>query len=74
MWKTTVSELEPTEILSELEQILSTVNRMRAGSYPTLPSDLIEKIISIEKDYLDVPEDAHTLVQKEITEYLKRCD
>ena len=63
-----------TEILSELKPILDTVNRVRAGSYPALPSDLIERIISIEKEYLDVPEDAHTLIQKEITEHLKRFD
>lgn len=63
--------MKNTDTDCDHEQILITVKRIQSTEYPLIPSTLIENIIRIEKEYVDVPEDALRRVQQVINDHLK---
>lgn len=62
--------MKNTDTDCDHEQILITVKRIQSTEYPLIPSTLIENIIRIEKEYVDVPEDALRRVQQVINDHL----
>ena len=54
------------------QELLDTIEHIREEKFPTLPVELVKRIVLIERDYTDNRQEAHKLISQAIDEYLAK--
>ena len=53
------------------EDLLDTIEQIRRQRFPSLPTDLIERIVSIERKHTDDRQQAYKQISVAVDEYLE---
>lgn len=60
--------------MTEKNELVQTIIKLKEEIYPDLPSDLVIKILEIEQECLENRAEAPRRIQEAITAYLKSGD
>lgn len=60
--------------MSELEELLSTMEMLRAKYYPNLPAELVRDIIEVQQTYLEDEVEARRQIQALVERYILEGD
>lgn len=52
------------------QELLDTIEEIRAKRYTDLPPDLVKAIVQIERDFTDNRQEAHKRIAQAVDEYL----
>ena len=58
--------------MTQTDDLLETMQKLRMDSFPELPEELVAKIIGIEQEHLNDRPGANKAIQAVITEFLEK--
>jgi hypothetical protein len=54
------------------DELLDTIESIRAKTFPDLPADLVKQIVLIERDFTDNRQEAYKRISQLLDEYLTK--